>query len=46
MGIQKARRDYKSEAINPPQEIKRAPKELWIEIVEKLKSLGSELIGF
>jgi len=45
-GIQKARRDYKREIKSPPTEIKKAPPEFWIEIIEKAKSLGIDLIGF
>jgi epoxyqueuosine reductase QueG len=45
-GIQKARRDYKEEIKELPQEIKAAPKELWDEIVQKADSLGIDLIGF
>ena len=46
MGIQKARRDYKEEMKNPPTEIQKAPPEFWIEIIEKSKSIGINLIGF
>ena len=45
-GIQKARRDYKEEIKDLPQEIETAPKELWGEIVKESKSLGIDLIGF
>ncbi|KKN48417.1 hypothetical protein LCGC14_0653140 [marine sediment metagenome] len=46
IGIQKARRDYREEMKNPPTEIQGAPSEFWIEIIEKAKSLGIDLIGF
>ena len=46
MGIQKAKRDYKKEIKNPPQEIKSAPKEFWNEIIKKANMLGIDLIGF
>ena len=46
MGIQKARRDYREEMKNLPTEIQGAPSEFWIEIIEKAKSLGIDLIGF
>jgi len=46
MGIQKARKDYKKEIKNPPIEIQKAPAEFWIEVIEKAKSLGIDLIGF
>lgn len=44
--IQKARRDYKLEVKNPPDEIQDAPQEFWNKIIEKSKSLGIDLIGF
>ncbi|MFW9878134.1 MAG: 4Fe-4S dicluster domain-containing protein [Candidatus Thorarchaeota archaeon] len=44
--IQKARRDYKEEIKALPQEIKKAPKELWDEIIRMAESLGIDLIGF
>ena len=45
-GIQKARRDYKDEINDLPQEIKTAPEELWDEIIQMAESLGIDLIGF
>ena len=45
-GIQKARRDYKEEIKDLPQEIKIAPEELWDEIIQTAKSFGIDLIGF
>ena len=45
-GIQKARRDYKNEIKDLPQEIKTAAEELWDEIIQMAKSLGIDLIGF
>lgn len=45
-GIKKARRDYKNEIKDLPQEIKTAPEELWDEIIRMAKSLGIDLIGF
>ena len=45
-GIQKARRDYKEEIKDLPQELKTAPGELWDEITQKAKSLGIDLLGF
>ncbi len=45
-GIQKARRDYKNEIKDLPQEIKTATEELWDEIIQMAKSLGIHLIGF
>ncbi len=45
-GIQKARRIFKIERKNPPTEIQKVPPEFWIELIEKAKSLGIDLIGF
>jgi len=45
-GIQKARRNYKEEIKDLPQELKTAPEELWDEIIQKAESLGVDLIGF
>jgi Pyruvate/2-oxoacid:ferredoxin oxidoreductase delta subunit len=45
-GIQKARKDYRQETKNPPKEIESAPIEFWDEIIDKVKSLGIDLIGF
>jgi epoxyqueuosine reductase len=45
-GVQKARSDYKKEAYEPSQQVKKAPKEFWDEIIEESKSLGIDLIGF
>ncbi len=46
MGIQKARRDYKREIKSLPTEIQKAPPKFWIEVFDKTKSLGIDLIGF
>ncbi|MHA2394835.1 MAG: 4Fe-4S dicluster domain-containing protein [Promethearchaeota archaeon] len=45
-GVQKARGDYKKEINNLPDELKVAPKELWVDIIEKAKSSGIGLISF
>lgn len=45
-GIKKARKDYKDEINDLPQELKTAPEELWDEIIQRAESLGIDLIGF
>ncbi len=45
-GVQKARRDYRNEIKNPPNDVKHAPQEFWDELIEKSKILGIGLIGF
>jgi Pyruvate/2-oxoacid:ferredoxin oxidoreductase delta subunit len=46
IGIQNARRDYKREIKSLPTEIQNAPPKFWIEVFDKTKSLGIDLIGF